>query len=146
MNYRPITEFQGQYRWLSNFWSSPMMIDGYLWPTAEHYYQAMKTSSLRHQERIRKLPRPGMAKRYGKNVLLRNDWQKVKDIIMLTALRAKFVQNPELKQKLLDTGDTQLIEGNRWGDIYWGVCNGKGQNKLGKLLMQVRQELKEEIE
>lgn len=80
------------------------------------------------------------AKRLAHKFNRREDWEQVKDDIMLELLRIKFNQEP-LKVLLLSTKEAELIEGNTWGDVYWGVCNGIGQNKLGKLLMQVRSEL-----
>ena len=79
----------------------------------------------------------------GRSVSLRPDWEDIKDDVMLEGLYRKFT-NDELAEWLLDTGDEELVEGNWWGDRYWGVCNGIGQNKLGKLLMKVREELAEE--
>ena len=83
----------------------------------------------------------GQAKRLGKRVELRPDWEDVKIDIMRQVLKSKFTQNPELKAKLIATGDAELIEGNNWNDRFWGVCNGKGQNHLGRLLMELRAEL-----
>ena len=82
-------------------------------------------------------------KKMGRSVSLRPDWEDIKDDVMLEGLYRKFT-NDELAEWLLDTGDEELVEGNWWGDRYWGVCNGIGQNKLGKLLMKVREELAEE--
>ena len=85
---------------------------------------------------------PSSAKRKGRRVKLRDDWEEVKDQIMYEIVLNKFSQNEELRKKLIATGDEYLEEGNTWHDTYWGVCNGKGKNKLGKILMQVREELK----
>ena len=85
---------------------------------------------------------PSSAKRKGRRVKLRDDWEEVKDQIMYEIVLNKFSQNEELRKKLIATGDEYLTEGNTWHDTYWGVCNGKGKNKLGKILMQVREELK----
>lgn len=84
---------------------------------------------------------PNKAKAKGRKVPLRPDWEKVKDQYMYEIVLAKFTQNEELKKKLLDTGNALLIEGNNCKDHYWGVCNGREQNKLGKILMRVRKEL-----
>ncbi len=73
---------------------------------------------------------------------LRSDWEEVKDEIMYKVVTCKFTQNQDLKEKLLAAGDKTLIEGNTWNDRYWGVCRGKGQNKLGQILMRVREELR----
>jgi hypothetical protein len=90
--------------------------------------------------RIRLADTPAEAKRLGKTILLRKHWEEVKVYIMLHLLKQKFAV-PVLRDELLATGDAQLIEGNTWGDIYWGVCGGVGKNVLGMLLMQVRDEL-----
>jgi ribA/ribD-fused uncharacterized protein len=135
-----IDNFEGRYAFLSNFYPSPMEIDGIIYPTNEHFFQAMKVLTPKERKVIAAAETPGLAKRLGRQVNLRWDWESVKDEVMLIGLRYKF-SDPELAEKLLDTGDEELIEGNWWGDTYWGVCNGVGKNKLGKLLMQVREEL-----
>lgn len=84
---------------------------------------------------------PSEAKKAGREVTLRPDWESVKDGIMRDILLHKFQQNPDLKKKLLDTGEKYLEETNYWKDTYWGVCEGVGYNHLGKLLMSVRGEL-----
>ncbi|MFT0803343.1 NADAR family protein [Bacillus swezeyi] len=86
---------------------------------------------------------PNLAKRKGRRVKLRPDWEEVKETFMYEIVKAKFEQNDQLKNRLLQTGESTLIEGNTWGDRVWGVCNGIGENKLGKILMRVRNELKE---
>jgi len=141
-----VKQFEGEYRFLSNFYEvTPyMQIDGKYWLTVEHYFQAMKTLDSAEQERIRMAMTPGHAKRLGRTVHLRNDWEQVKEVVMLKALRVKF-ENPELRQKLLDTNSDVLEEGNTWNDRYWGkdLNTGVGHNRLGNLLMQVRAELKD---
>ena len=87
---------------------------------------------------------PSEAKRLGRRVRLRSGWEQVKYDVMLDVVRAKFNQHPDLAQKLLATGDEELVEGNDWSDTYWGVCNGRGKNMLGKILMRVRAELRGE--
>ena len=87
---------------------------------------------------------PSKSKALGRKVTLREDWDEVKNRVMLEIVRNKFKQNPELKEKLIATGDAYLEEGNWWGDRTWGVCNGVGENRLGKILMKVRDELKNE--
>lgn len=135
-----IREFSGQYRFLSNFWPiNPKTLHGY--PTVEHFYQAMKTFDERDRKAIRLADTPGQAKRMGRKVHMRPDWEIQKQSIMAYAVGRKFRLNPELGQKLLDTGDRDLIEGNMWNDTYWGVCNGIGLNKLGSILMQTRESL-----
>ena len=137
----PIKEFQGDYRWLSNFWPAKIPFDGYIWPTVEHAYQAAKTFDETERQNIRAVISAGHAKRMGRYVTVRHDWSTVKVSIMTDLIREKF-KIPELREKLLATGDAELIEGNRWGDTFWGVCKDKGQNYLGKILMAERRLLK----
>lgn len=136
-----IDKFDGEYAFLSNYSPSPFRIDYVLFPTMEHYFQANKADNQNDYLHIAYAPTPGEAKRLGRKIQLRPDWEEIKDKVMLTGLRKKFA-DPKLRKLLLATGDEELIEGNYWGDTYWGVCNGVGQNKLGKLLMQVREEIK----
>jgi len=139
-----IESFQGEYRFLSNFWPCRFHYAGHWYPSVEHAYQALKTIDPDEQSRIRLAPSAGAAKRSGRNVTLREGWDQKKDKIMLRLLREKF-SIPDLRAKLLATGDVELIEGNYWGDTYWGKCNGVGVNKLGVLLMQVRREIRDEM-
>lgn len=132
----PIKEFKGDYLFLSNFFFE---FNGL---TNEHYYQAAKAAKRDDVAKIMGLFSAGDAKRMGRRIEMRPDWDDVKDEIMLSTLRRKFADNT-LKTMLLQTGTAELIEGNTWGDRYWGVCEGQGENKLGKLLMQVRQEIRD---
>jgi len=141
---KTITEFSGRNRFLSNFYKSPMEVEGVRYPTVEHFYQAQKTLDAELRKQIADIPTPSHAKRHGRTVWLRPGWENIKNEIMLQGLRLKFVGTP-LATLLLNTGDAELIEGNTWGDTYWGVCNGVGENMLGKLLMQVRDEIRKEI-
>jgi ribA/ribD-fused uncharacterized protein len=137
-----INDFRGKYRFLSNFYPSPISDkNGNVYPTVEHAFQACKTRDPAEQERIRQAASPGEAKKIGRSITLREGWEEIKLGVMLHCLHAKF-RNPELAAQLLATGDQELIEGNTWGDRYWGVCNGTGENHLGRLLMQVREELR----
>lgn len=131
-----IDSFSGEYAFLSNFYPSQIRYGG-IFPTAEHAYQGMKTLSMKERMEIAKLPTPGQAKRAGKKVTLRKDWELIKLQIMEGILLVKF-SNKEMAEQLIATGDQILVEGNTWGDRYWGVCNGQGQNNLGKRLMRVR--------
>ena len=139
---KQILEFDREYRFLSNFWPATINIDGAEYPTVEHYYQAMKSDNPSIQDTIRNLSGPGKAKRYGKQVTLRGDWEKIKMGIMEKGIKAKFEQHPELMRKLIELKDYELIEGNNWGDDFWGVTldNMIGDNFLGKLLMKIRDE------
>lgn len=135
----PIESFTGPFRFLSNFFPCDIDFSGYTYPTLEHAFQAAKTNDLSARKVILQAISPGKAKYAGRRVLLRSDWEEVKQDIMLSLLRKKF-SDDGLKGMLLDTGNRKLIEGNNWGDTYWGVYNGTGDNFLGKLLMQVREE------
>ncbi len=141
-----ITDFHGDHFFLSNFFPVEIVFEGDVYPTVEHAFQAAKTSIREQREAIRLAASPVSAKRLGRRVTLRGDWETVKFDIMLGFLRQKFTQ-PDLRQKLLETGDLELIEGNRWGDRIWGRVMIKGQwvgkNHLGQLLMQVRSEVRE---
>lgn len=138
-----ISNFRLKYRFLSNFYPVRIEYDGIIYNNSEAAFQAQKCT-----DQISKLQfssyTPYEAKRIGRTVELRPDWEKVKDDLMFEIVLAKFTQHPDLKEKLLDTGDAILIEGNTWHDTYWGVDSktGKGQNHLGKILMRVRQELR----
>jgi len=133
-----IDKFEGRHRFLSNFYLHQMTFENILYPSSEHAYQAAKTLDVSLRLGIANLPSPGKAKKAGKNLELREDWEDVKVDIMREILNIKF-QDPELQTKLLDTGYHELVEGNTWGDTFWGVCGGEGQNWLGKLLMKIRQ-------
>ena len=139
----PITKFRGQYGWLSNFSPAKVWLCGFDYPTVEHAYQASKMRDHEWQMQIRHRPSPIDAKEMGKCCDLRPDWEEIKLTVMEYFLRQKF-HIPYLKAKLLATGDAEIIEGNEWGDTYWGVCRGQGENHLGILLMQVREELRKE--
>lgn len=137
-----IDRFEGEYEFLSNFYQHPVFYNGQWWETNEHPFQAAKTLDLVEKLNIKNAATPGLAKRLGRHVKLRPDWEIVKTKVMYDICLAKFSQSKELAQKLLDTGDQELVEGNYWNDTFWGVCDGKGQNHLGKILMQIREELR----
>jgi len=136
---------KAQYGEFSNFYTSPFTIEDKSWETVEHYFQAMKfPDDPEYQEFIRKAKSPPEAKRLGgsRKHPLRPDWNTYRDIVMKRALEAKYTQNSMLKELLLSTGDAYLIEDSP-SDYYWGCGqDGTGQNMLGKLLVQVRNELK----
>lgn len=140
-----ITNFHGEYNFLSNFYSSPVIYEGALYRTVEHAYQAAKTIDPMSRQEIRGCLTPSTAKKAGRSVKIRHDWERVKFDIMLNLLRQKF-NNQYLQLSLLHTGEAELIEGNTWGDRIWGcvLVKGKlvGENNLGKLLMKVRDELR----
>lgn len=136
---KSINEFKDDYFFLSNFYPAPVTFKGITYYNSEAAFQAQKCPE-RAKEFIRLFP--SNAKALGRKVSLRSDWEEVKDSIMYHIVFAKFNSNEELRQKLIETGDTPLIEGNTWHDTYWGVCDGVGKNKLGKILMEVRRILK----
>lgn len=136
-----IDTFRGPHAFLSNFHTCHITMDGIDYPSVEHAYQAAKTIEKWVKLHIASAESPGKAKRIGKRVALRADWDKTKLDVMLNLIRLKF-QDPDLRQQLLDTDNGELIEGNKWGDTWWGVCNGRGENHLGKILMQVRDEIR----
>jgi len=135
-----ISSFRGKYNFLSNFFAAPVTYDGHLFGSNEAAFQAAKCP--RRACEFCNLG-PAAAKKLGRRVELRPEWEYVKDRVMFEIVLNKFTQNPALKELLLETGDEELVEGNTWGDRYWGVCNGSGQNKLGKILMKVRELLRE---
>ena len=135
-----IDSFRDEFDWLSNFFPCPVEFEGLTFGNTEAAFQAAKTLDMEEREKFVGLS-PLIARRKGRRVKLRSDWEAVKIEVMREVLRCKFSQNPELKAKLIATGDAELIEGNNWNDRFWGVCRGVGQNHLGKLLMEVRAEL-----
>lgn len=136
-----IDSFSGTFRFLSNFYPAPLLYEGIDYATSEHAFQAAKTLDQDQRLNIAMLETPGESKRYGKTVKLRPDWDEIKIRVMYEIIEAKFTQNPGLAEKLIATDDTILIEGNVWGDKFWGVCDGVGENHLGKILMGFRENL-----
>lgn len=136
-----IKEFRGKYYFLSNFYDYPVTYQGITYLNNESAFQAQKTLNENIKKSFCNLD-PSQAKRKGRRVQLRSDWEDVKDNFMYEIVLAKFSQDAKLKRMLLDTNDEYLEEGNTWNDTYWGVCRGRGKNKLGKILMKVREELK----
>ena len=129
------------YAFLSNFHPSTIWIGGKSYPTVEHAYQSHKTLNEDSRELIRTAKDPAIAKKLGRGVEMRPDWDVVKEGLMRDFIREKF-GSPFLADQLLATGEAELIHGNTWNDRVWGVCRGSGENLLGKILMEVRQELK----
>lgn len=132
------------YSELSNFAPFGVEMDAEWWPTVEHYFQAQKFHDLEHRARIRRAAKPKDAKSLGRSraVPLRSDWEETKDEIMYLAVRRKFLTHAGPREILLNTADEELVE-NAPMDAYWGCGpDGNGLNKLGKILMRVRQELR----
>ena len=136
-----ILEFKGEHRFLSNMYKVLFRIDGILYFSVEHWYQANKTTDPDIYESLRKCSTPGEVKAMGNQIEIRPDWDDIKLDVMYKGVLAKFSQNADLKNKLLSTRGL-LVEGNNWNDQYWGVCNGVGRNNLGKILMRIREELR----
>ena len=136
-----INDFRGQYRYLSNYHFCKINYEGITYPSTEHAFQAAKTLDKESRLIISKLEKPAEAKRAGQIVQLRPNWNSIRIGIMYDICKIKFTQ-PDLKAMLLSTGDETLVEGNWWKDTFWGVCNGTGENNLGKILMKIREELR----
>lgn len=136
-----IKEFQGEFRFLSNFYPAPVGYEGQLYPSVENAYQAAKTEDKALRRSFLNIS-PAQAKKMGRKLRLRRDWDQIKERIMEMLLFEKFSVHRDLGDKLLATGTAGLVEGNWWGDRYWGVFDGKGQNRLGILLMRVRAKIK----
>ena len=135
---------EDKYWELSNFAGFGFELNGYRWKTMEHYFQAMKFEDTTQFEKILNSGSPKQAKDLGQSrtMPIRSDWDQVKEQVMIEGLRAKF-SIPELRELLLKTGKKKLIENSPY-DKYWGIgSNGKGKNRLGELLMQLRNELKD---
>lgn len=137
-----ITEFQGNHRFLSNFWPAPIEFEGITYPSVEHAYQAAKSLDPADRKRIAAIADPAEAKRAGRALTQRADWETAKFDVMERCVREKFTRHPDLRAKLIATGNAILEEGNSWGDRVWGVYQGQGENRLGKILMKIRAELR----
>lgn len=135
-----INNFDGKYAFLSNFYPATVFYETRKYPSAEHAFQAAKTQIYEEIIEIQNAPTPGRAKRLGRKCTLRPDWEEVKDDVMYKIVKDKFVRNPDLSSALIKTSEEKLVEGNNWGDHYWGV-DGHGKNRLGQILMRVRSEL-----
>lgn len=134
-----IDSFSGEYGFLSNFCDSLVFLDEEAYRSVEHAFQAAKCAYMNAREPFKYggALTPGQAKRAGRKVRLRADWEDVKIDVMRKLLASKFA-HPDLADLLVATGDADLVEGNRWGDTFWGVCDGVGLNWLGVLLMERR--------
>jgi ribA/ribD-fused uncharacterized protein len=134
--------FHGDFRFLSNFYESPIEVERLVYPTVEHAYQAAKTTLRGEHEAIARLPSPGQAKRAGSKLRPGEGWDARKVAVMEELVLLKFRTHAGLRDKLLGTGDCYLEETNTWGDRFWGVSGGSGDNHLGKVLMRVRERLR----
>lgn len=145
-----IKKFQGETRWLSNFHECEIAFEYEVYPTTEHAYQASKSLVSAERAAIRACDTPGKARRLGQTVTMRPEWEDrlmgsrhpCKVEMMYRINRQKFFEHEELGDQLLATGNQHLMEGNTWGDKFWGVCDGQGLNWLGRVLMDIREELR----
>lgn len=142
MSSKKIDHFRGIYAFLSNFYPCTVEYDTNKYPSVEHAFQAAKTLNRQEQYKIWLAKTPNEAKKLGRQVTLRPDWEEVKIDVMRQLIHQKF-QNRIFRLKLLATRNAELIEGNHWHDYFWGVCNGQGQNWLGKILMEEREKIKD---
>ena len=138
-----ISSFRGEFWFLSNFYAASIWVDGERYATVEHAYQAAKTDDPASRRLIREAATPAIAKRLGRCCGLAPDWDSRRLGVMLDLVRKKF-ENPLLRAMLLATEDAVLVEGNTWNDTFWGVCRGRGENWLGRILMQVREECRQQ--
>ena len=136
-----IMNFRDDYYFLSNFYPCEVLYDGHKYLSAEAAFQAQKTTD-NNEKALFETYSASVAKRHGREVCIRDDWEKVKVSLMYDIVLAKFTSNPVLADRLLATGNETLAEGNTWGDTFWGVCNGNGKNMLGIILMKVRDALR----
>ena len=134
-----IKEFRGEYAWLSNFASVPILLDGIQYPSVEHAYMSAKSKDASWKELCASNISPGTLKQKSHHIIIRADWERIRINVMRECLVQKFSQNP-YKRLLIDTGDEHIQEGNNWNDRFWGVClkTNKGENTLGKLIMEIR--------
>lgn len=144
-----IDRFVGEYDYLSNFHESPVMFGHFRYRTVEHAFQAAKTLGSEARGEIWRAATPGAAKRLGRRVVLRPDWEDVKTDVMRLLVTRKFEDHVDLRRRLLDTGDVPLVEGNGHGDRVWGCVRGPdgtwgGENRLGRILVQVRSAMRAE--
>ena len=137
-----INSFDDKYAFLSNFYECKVEYNGIVYGSSEAAFQAQKTLDIEERLQFATLT-PMQSKRKGRKVALRPDWEDVKVLTMYEIVLAKFTQNPDLAEMLIATGDEELVEGNYWHDTFWGVCDGVGTNFLGKILMQIRGELRQ---
>lgn len=137
-----IRYFNGEYAFLSNFYPIEIFFEGAAYPSVEHAYQAAKTLDLHQRTLFCDVNlSPGQAKRRGRKITIRDDWEDIKLLTMGRLVWQKF-DNDVLSEKLISTHPAELREGNWWGDKFWGICDGEGHNHLGKLLMKKRDQLR----
>lgn len=138
-----INRFEGIHRFLSNFYGCLIVFEGINYPSVEHAFVAAKTLDEEKRKIIAGIGTAREVKAYGRRLKLRPGWNDMRLQVMEDLVRQKFTVHPALRQALIDTGDHELVEGNYWGDAFWGVDlkTGAGLNHLGRILMKVRSEL-----
>ncbi len=136
---KEIAGFFGPYRWLSNFEVGIVYFEGLDYASVECAYQAAKYHP--DERAIIRALGPTEAKKYSREhpmELTSKEWNEMRDEVMIECVSSKFMRSRRLRNLLIETGDKHLEETNHWGDTYWGVCQGKGQNRLGEILMATR--------
>lgn len=139
---------RNNYPEFSNFWEEPFEIDGITYKTNEHWYQSQKATNAVDEEWVRISKTPGISKKRGRQIECRREWEVIKINVMWKGLKTKFSQHKYLNELLQSTGESDIIEETVWHDRYWGICicdkcDNRGENWLGRLLVQLRRELKE---
>lgn len=134
-----ISSFTGKYFFLSNFFPCEVVYGGISYPSSEHAFVAAKSDDVRDHEYIATIPSAGKVKQYGRRLILRDGWDNMRVQVMRDIVSIKFNSHDYLRNALLATGSEELVEGNYWGDTFWGQCPvGTGNNNLGKILMEIR--------
>lgn len=138
---KKILGFNNDYIWLSNFYNTPILWQGLGFLNVEAAYQASKCTNTNIAKQFQNMSGKD-AKSFSKTINIRKDWNNIKFNVMSQLILQKFLTNENLKQQLIQTDNIYIEETNTWNDIYWGVCNGIGENNLGKILMATREYLK----
>lgn len=142
-----IREFKNEFRWLSNFYPVKIILDGVQFQSIEHAYMSQKSDDIKWKNFCSNYnSKAGDVKKQSRTIKLKSNWDEIKLEVMKECIRQKFSQEP-FRTKLLKTGNEHIQEGNMWNDKFWGVClkTNKGENNLGKLIMDIRTSLKSSI-
>jgi ribA/ribD-fused uncharacterized protein len=140
-----IRTFDGEYAFLSNFYSAPIAFESVLFPTSEHAYQAQKFVSSDMRVAIASINDPSDVKRFARSFPITPDWEQLRVEVMLNVVRTKFACHRSLGRQLSDTGEELLQEDNTWGDSFWGTVGSHGENWLGRILMHIRAERRRQL-
>lgn len=136
-----IKGFFGKYHFLSNFELGEVVFEGIKYPSSENAYQAAKSLDIDVRKQFTNIS-PNESKKLGRKISMRQDWESVKYSVMFQIVLDKFTRHRNFGDLLIETGDKYLEETNYWGDKIWGVCDGVGKNWLGKILMDVRTQIR----